>query len=177
MINYLNAAERIGEVSARVPRRTSERSHARGSDSTYMNAKQPPTSKPEQKYAGIKRCRFRFHLVFTYVTFLTCPDAAANPQRPQGLGVRAGLRPGAAHAAERLPRRHAQGVERGQLHPHRRGQRSRQPHQRHLHQLQADLHCVQVKQEAAGDEARFVASRQAAACVWMQRTCSSLYFI
>lgn len=74
-----------------------------------------------------------------------CPDSAANPQRPQGLGVRAGLRPGAAHAAERLPRRHAEGVERGQLHPHRRGQRSRQPHQRHLHQLQADLHRVQVK--------------------------------
>lgn len=54
--------------------------------------------------------------------------STANPQRPQGLGVCSGLRPGPAHAAERLPGRHAEGVERRQLHPHRRGQRSRQPH-------------------------------------------------
>lgn len=75
-----------------------------------------------------------------------CPDSAANPQRPQGLGVCAGVRPGAAHAAERLSGRHAEGVECRQLHPHRRGQGSRQSHQRHMHQLEADLHRIQVRQ-------------------------------
>lgn len=53
-----------------------------------------------------------------------CLYFTANPQRPQGLGVRSGIRPGPAHAAERLSGRHAEGVERRQLHPHRRGQGS-----------------------------------------------------
>ncbi|KAK7915957.1 hypothetical protein WMY93_011718 [Mugilogobius chulae] len=43
-------------------------------------------------------------------------------------------------AAQRLSGRDAQSVERGQLQSHRRGQRSRQPHQRHLHQRKAHLH-------------------------------------
>lgn len=56
-----------------------------------------------------------------------------------------GVRPGPTHAAERLSRRHAEGVERRQLHPHRGGQGSWQPNQRHMYQLKTDLHCIQVK--------------------------------
>lgn len=37
----------------------------------------------------------------------------ANPQRPQGLGVRSGVRSRATHAPQRLQGGHAQGVERG----------------------------------------------------------------
>lgn len=52
----------------------------------------------------------------------------ANPHRPQRLGVRPGLRPGEAVAAQWLSGRHAEGVERRQLHSHRRSQRTRQPY-------------------------------------------------
>ena len=48
----------------------------------------------------------------------------ANPQRPQGLGVCPGVCARSPHAAQRLPGGHAEGVERGELHPYRRGQRS-----------------------------------------------------
>lgn len=58
--------------------------------------------------------------------------------------MRPGVRPGPPHAAECLPGRRHQGLERGQLHAHRRDQGPREPHQRHLHQRQAHLHRLQV---------------------------------
>ena len=80
-----------------------------------------------------------------FVSHSLFSSPTANPQCPQGLGVCPGLRARAAHAAQRLPGGHAEGVERGELHPYRRGQRSRQSDQRYLHQLQAHLHGVQVR--------------------------------
>lgn len=81
---------------------------------------------------------------------LRLPPSLANPHGTQGLGMRPGLRSGPPHAAERLPCGRCQGLERGQLHTHRRDQRPRQPHQRHLYQQQAYFHRLQVGARQGG---------------------------
>ena len=79
---------------------------------------------------------------FCLFLFLSSP---ANPQCPQGLGVCPGLCARPAPAAKCVPGGHDEGVARGQLHAHRGAPGSRQPHQRHLHKLQTNLHRFEVQ--------------------------------
>lgn len=71
-----------------------------------------------------------------------CPTA--SPERPPWLGVCAGRGARVPGPAERLQRRGAQAVAHRHAGDSGRGERSREPHQQHLHQQQPPLHRLRV---------------------------------